>query len=620
MSEDNTFNEGHKKKPLEETPLNQGSVADATDSSASASATAESAQIASSAKDAVADKAVFAQAATATPAVVNDETKPVKAKAKSKTKTKKSRRWTKIVAGSATAVLAVGVVGAGSLFPPNSADAALSAQVQPLPMGDTVANCAGPTRLISGASQGTDPEFAPDSSDSTAQLTAAVLSNSDGIIPGTVVNSLSAKPVSLFTLAQPPVVSTDSKASSGSTLAPITGAAKAKASVLGSKEISAESVLRSAPIGSAASIAAGAVVVKTSDGDLQGLAAAACQTPSNDLWISGANTTVGRTAVLMLSNSSTSSATVALELFGANGVVTAPGGGAIVVAPGTSRSVVLAGLAPDQERLSIHITSAGAAVSALVQESVLRGLTPGGVEYLQATGAPSSSAILPGVAIGDPSAAVKIAAQSGYQDATSALQVTVPGTADATVEVKAFGAKGQVALPNGGVFTASAGKVSELSLAGLAQGNYSLSVTANTAITSVVRQVAFTKPGEPVDISQATAANRLGANHLLTLPSGVSSTLVFTAPSGEAKIALVPISANGSLGQAKTMTLAAGVTTSIDPLDSLGSGTAAVIVSASGAEVYGSQLLNIKGKADIAALPIAPNAADSRSIRLTTGY
>ncbi len=55
------------------------------------------------------------------------------------------------------------------------------------------------------------------------------------------------------------------------------------------------------------------------DGDLQGSAAAACQQPANDLWLVGANTALGRTAVLNLSNASSTPATVSLDLYGAQG-------------------------------------------------------------------------------------------------------------------------------------------------------------------------------------------------------------------------------------------------------------------------------------------------------------
>ena len=91
---------------------------------------------------------------------------------------------------------------------------------------------------------------------------------------------------------------------------------------------------------------------------------------ANDLWLTGANTAVGRSSVLHLTNASTTPATVSLELFGKNGQIKAPGSRGLLVGPGTTRSIVLAGLAPGQERLSVHARSTGGPVSAFIQQSV----------------------------------------------------------------------------------------------------------------------------------------------------------------------------------------------------------------------------------------------------------
>ena len=136
--------------------------------------------------------------------------------------------------------------------------------------------------------------------------------------------------------------------------------------------------------------AAGAVLSYTAeDGDLQGSAAAACQQPGNDLWLVGANTALGRSAVLNLTNASSTPATVSLDLFGAEGQIQAPGSRGLLVAPGSTRSIVLAGLAPGQERLGVRVRSTGGPVAAVIQQSVLRGLTPGGVDFITPGTAPS---------------------------------------------------------------------------------------------------------------------------------------------------------------------------------------------------------------------------------------
>ncbi|MHA7271502.1 DUF5719 family protein [Arthrobacter sp. HLT1-20] len=528
-------------------------------------------------------------------------------------KSGKQRRWTLVLAGTATAALAAGVIGAGTLLPGVNATAQTTPSPHALPVGETLANCQGPTQLLAGSAAGADPQFSASSSSTKSQLNAVALSNSNGDLPGAVVQALDTKFSSLFTLAK----ASDSPSAAATALS---GSPKARAAVVLGQTAGGASVLRAQPFSDESSTGAASMVVDAGDGDLAGLAAATCQSPSNDLWLSGASTSVGRTAVLMVANSSKSAATLTLEMFGTTGPINAPGGKGLVVGPGAVRSVVLSGLAPDQELLSVHVKSAGGAVSAVIQQSVLRGLTPGGVDYLAPVQAPASLATIAGVRVQAPEDAAKISAQNSYADAVSALAVTVPGVGDAVVEVKAFGESGQVALPNGGVFTAPAGKVSSLPLAGLPKGSYSLSISADASVTAAVRLVNSTKPGEAVDIAVAPSTGRLGNNHILTLPQGVRSSLVFTAPQGAATVQLVPVSAKGVLGAAKTVELKGGGTAVVDPSALLGDGTAAVVVSVSGSPTFGSQLLGKDGTAGIAVLPIPGTNTASHSINIITGY
>ncbi len=535
----------------------------------------------------------------------------------------RTRRWPAVLAGSTTAVLAVVVVAAGTVLPGMNATAQVTPRPQVLPVGATLANCPGPTQLLSGSAAGTDPEFSPTSSSTKTLLNALALSNADGVLPGAAVYPMESGSAPLFTLSPAPKdvpTAAPTGSSAPATPAPLTGAAKAKAAVVSDKAVGKASVLQALPFAGQNARSSGSVVVTAGDGDLQGLAAATCQTPSNDFWLAGASTTVGRTALLTLANSTKSAATVSLDLFGAAGPVQAPGGKSLVIAPGASHSVVLSGLAPDQEQLSVHVKSAGGAVTGTVQQSVLRGLTPGGVDFLQPVEGPSSSTVIPGVRVQDPAAAAKVAGQSGYEDASAALEVTVPGATDAVVEVKAYGPSGQAALPDGGVFTARAGKVTSLPLSGLPQGTYALSVTSDSAVVAGARLANSTKPGSAVDLAFSPSASRLGVNHLATLPGGVDSSFAFTAPAGAATVTLVPVSAAGVLGAAKTVELKAGVTTVVDPAALLGRDAAAALVSASGEPAYGSQLLGTNGSANIAVLPFAGTGAESHTLEITTGY
>lgn len=527
------------------------------------------------------------------------------------------RRWSAIVAGVATAAVAVAAVGAGSLFPGVDATAVTEPIPHVLPVGETMANCQGPTQLLAGSAAGADPEFSANASSTKSTLNAIALSSTAGELPGAQIQSLDGKFSTLHTLSK---AQATPAATPSATPTALTGEPQARAQVLRGKSMNAPSTLRLEPLGEASSVGSGSLVVDATDGDLAGLAAATCQTPANELWLTGASTSVGRTAILMVSNSSQSPATVSLDLFGSDGPVQATGSKGLVVAPGTVRSVVLSGLAPDQELLSVQVKSVGGPVSAVIQQSILRGLTPGGIDYLAPVQAPASALVVPGVQVRAAAYAAKITAQNDYADANTVLAVTVPGMSDSVLEVRAFGADGQVALPNGGVFTAAAGKVSTLSLAGLPAGSYSLAVSADAPVAAAVRLSNFTKEGDAVDLALAPSTDRLGDTHVLTLPEGVQSRLAFAAVEGSATIKLVPISAGGVLGEGKDVELRAGTSVTVDPAKLLGSGTAAVMVSASGAPAFGSQLLLQDGSAGIAVLPLAQSITGTQAINITTRY
>ena len=260
------------------------------------------------------------------------------------------------------------------------------------------------------------------------------------------------------------------------------------------------------------------------DGDLRGSAAAACQQPANDLWLVGANTALGRTAVLNLSNASSTPATVSLDLFGAKGQIQAPGSRGLLVAPGTTRSIILAGLAPGQERLSVRVRSAGGPVAAVIQQSVLRGLTPGGVEFIAPATAPALRQVISGVDIQDPAGLADLTGKSGFGDAGPALQIAVPGSADAVVAVKLYGRDGQKALPGGGVVTAKAGTVTEVPLAGVPAGPYTVAASSDVSFTAAARVTRGLKAEDASDFAWSAASARLGSQHVVPVPARGTAT------------------------------------------------------------------------------------------------
>ncbi|WP_240689814.1 DUF5719 family protein [Arthrobacter sp. PAMC25564] len=503
-----------------------------------------------------------------------------------------------------------GLVSAAALSPQGPASRQLEAPLTAVPAGSSTGVCPGPARLLEGTAVGSDPQFSPESASAKTSVNAIVLSSGTGVLPGSRLAPLKGSP--LVELA---------KATAAPPATPAAGPPVPVAGVVSQREVDAVSVL-SADAQANRQAAAGAVMNYTAgDGDLRGSAAAACQQPANDLWLSGADTALGRTSVLNLSNASGTPATVSLDLFGAKGLIQAPGSRGLLVGPDSTRSVILAGLAPGQDRLSVRVRSAGGPVSAVIQQSALRGLTPGGVDFIAPGTAPAVHQVLSGVDIQDPAGLAALTAKPGFADAGPALQLTVPGSSDAVVEIKLYGRDGQKALPGGGVVTAKAGAVTEVSLAGVPAGLYTVAASSDVSFTAGARVTRGLKSEDATDIAFSPASARLGSQHVVPVPRTGDRYLVFGAPEGRARISYSPITADGKIGTAAAADIAGGTTASIKvPADADGSPLVGYLVSAAGDPAYGAVLLEQDGKQDISTIAIAPGVSGQEQVPVTLGY
>ncbi|MFF1384829.1 DUF5719 family protein [Arthrobacter sp. NPDC058288] len=516
------------------------------------------------------------------------------------------------VAGVASAVIIVaaagGLVAAASMVPQNAGSRPLEAPLAAVPAGSNVGICPGPARLLEGTAVGTDPQFSPESATARSLVNAAVLSTNSGALPGSRLAELNGNPLT--------EIAKDPGSPTASTAPPAL-----LAGVVSQRTVDSVSVLSADAVGNQQATAGAVMSYTATDGDLQGSAAAGCQQPANDLWLVGANTSLGRTAVLNLSNASSTPATVSLELFGAQGQIQAPGSRGLLVAPGATRSIVLAGLAPDQEKLSIHARSAGGPVTAVIQQSVLRGLTPGGVDFIVPGAAPATRQVMSGLDIQDPAPAKALAAKQGFADAAAALQIAVPGPADAVVEIKLYGRDGQKALPGGGVVTAKGGSVTEVSLAGVPAGHYTVAASSDVSFAAAARVTRGLKSDSAADFAWSAASARLGSQHVVTVPRGGERYLVFGAPDDRAKITYTPITADGKVRAAAAADIAGGTTAVIKvPSEVGGAEVLGYVVSASGDAAYGTVLLEKDGRPDIATVAVAPGAAGQEQVAVKLGY
>lgn len=512
--------------------------------------------------------------------------------------------------GAASGVV---VLGAGAILAvsagANPSVGALSPGSPPavdVPVGQTTGVCPGPAQLLQSTPVQGDPQFSPASKTASNRLTAAVIGEPSGAMPASSIAEVNGSVLQ--------------KVSEGQN-APAAPPASRPAAIA-SRSTAAPSLLTASALEGRPASAAAMFQYSASDGDLRGLAAGSCAVPANDLWIAGASTLVGRTSVLYLTNASSTPSSVDLDFYGDQAVPQAPAGSrGIQIPPGTTKSFVLGGFVPGQRNLSVHVRSSGGPVAGVVQQSTLRGLTPGGVDFLTPVATPGTRQVVSGVELQDPAAARNLATGSGFDDATAALQVTVPGATDAVVQVRVLGPNGPVTLPVGAVFTAKAGSVTEIPLAGLPAGKYTVSASSDVSLTASVRSVKGLKSTEALDFAVSGAQPRLGDGHVVPVGDGASPTLVFGVPDGHAKISAVPITADGAFHAPVGLDVAGGTTATLAVPDKVdGAKPVAYSVSASGDPAYGAVLLEAAQGNGIAVASILPAAGGRQAVSVTLGY
>lgn len=226
---------------------------------------------------------------------------------------------------------------------------------------------------------------------------------------------------------------------------------------------------------------------------LAGLATVSCAEPSNDVWLVGGATDVGRTTLLLLENPTDVYSTAKIEVFAENGPVAMLKNDGIQVPPRTQRIISIAGYARDVYAPVIHVSSSGGALLATLQQSVMRTLVPSGVEWVNPSTAPSTTQMITGVYLAGSSANSEYGAVSS--DLESTIRVLVPGTESADVKLKFISLAGEVTELAAPV---NAQEVIQFPFVGMKDGMYTVIVSANKPIVAGVRSVIASGVQAPV--------------------------------------------------------------------------------------------------------------------------
>ncbi len=264
---------------------------------------------------------------------------------------------------------------------------------------------------------------------------------------------------------------------------------------------------------------------------IRGLLAAPCLRPQSEFWLIGGSTAIGREALLVLTNPTPIDSTVDLEIFTENGNSTSAGLSGIAVPANDTTVVPLSSFVLRAESIAVHVVSRGGSITAVVQQKAVRGNSAAGADYVAPSPASSTRAILPGILVrGSKDSAEFRAKADKYSDVQQLLRVFVPGTKDATITFQVLGTTEDTFGTVLSV-TASAGKVTDFEVPGLADGDYFGILDSDVEVFSSFRLVrSKTIPGAFTDFSWINAAEAFVNPRYVAVPKVGISKLSVTNP------------------------------------------------------------------------------------------
>jgi hypothetical protein len=388
--------------------------------------------------------------------------------------------------------------------------------------------------------------------------------------------------------------------------------------------------------GSAPALLSGAQSEQLATPEFTGLAAAACTAASGETWLVGGSTSVGRTTLLLLANPTDVTATVSVQVYGEVGKVTAPGMDGILVSPDSQRVLSIAGFAPNVVSPVVHVTSTGGQVAATLEQTTVRGLTPGGVDFVGGASRPTTSTVIPGVVISSSSALQADLGQTGYDDLQTTLRLFLPGTGSTEATVSVLAEDGSA---TGKPTTAklSGGQVTDLQLDSLSDGNYTVVVTSKLPLLASVRVSAAgsgsdassgsgsgSGTGSSTDFAWTTAAPELSSSALVSVAPGMNPLLHLENPTSTAET--VRVAGLGAVSQTITVAARSATSVTVSPgttyelsgfarLYASVSGTALSAAAGSGAGAGGAGTSDAGG-AGVTSYVVSPPARGDASVRV----
>ncbi|MFN2523231.1 MAG: DUF5719 family protein [Mycobacteriales bacterium] len=334
-------------------------------------------------------------------------------------------------------------------------------------------------------------------------------------------------------------------------------------------------------------------MTRAGSGPSRGLAGLRCAPPTTDSWFVGGATRVGDATLLVLANIDDTPAVVDVQIWSGTGRADSRPGRGITVAARSRAAIALDTLAPDRDLLAVHVVAERGRVASALRHARFDGRTPTGVEWVPQAAPPAATAVVPGLPQGP---------------GRRVVLVTNPGLDPTVVQLQLTTGEGQLVPPGLDAVEVPAGTTVATDITQLTDTTpASVRVTSDGGPVLAGAFVYDAQGTSPVkDFSYAGSTAPLSGPALLTdlvLDRPTESTLLLSAPDGDAAVTVTPVPVLGEPGglpPARTVPVPGGRTVAVRLSTFLppgASGRFAVEVRPAGAApVYASRYLRERGE------------------------
>ncbi|MFY9262237.1 MAG: hypothetical protein GX483_01325 [Actinomycetaceae bacterium] len=276
---------------------------------------------------------------------------------------------------------------------------------------------------------------------------------------------------------------------------------------------------------------AGSSTANIGAGDLRGHATNPCQWATNSMWLVGSNSELGSYNRLIISNPTLTTITVKMTGYSSLGLLDLGTQAQISLAAQSHTVINLDGVLDIDPRVALHLSTDSGAFAASLQSNHLDGYTPAGFTFVT-NSLMSREITIPGVVIAaNDTEAFDAEISESLSDPNQTVQLRLVNPSDEMIDVDVYTiSTGAPELLAGGKDIAiGANSVLDLSLSGLAPGDYAIRVVSEVDVTaSVIMTYSTSGVGTDTAVAAAQAQITRGGAAF----TDASGRLVITAEEG----------------------------------------------------------------------------------------